>query len=87
MLNEEIVEVVEAGKYTVNLYLDAGYELLTVQGASRPILQNRSQPDGQIILQRHVAYVMARKAGTPHFDPPARAERMKKAQADEGAAS
>lgn len=76
MDNAAIAEIVEASKYTVNLYLEAGYELLQVTAVQVPIPQNRAKPDAGVALQRRVAYVMARSAAVAHFDPPTRAERM-----------
>lgn len=77
MAYDHIAEVVECrGRTQANLYLAAGYELLSVATVHynhynrRPVPGEPPPEDGPVGLRRGVSYVLGRPLGTDHYDPP-----------------
>ena len=65
-LYEGVVEVAETGRRKCNLFLEAGYRLLTVSVVTRM----EKGVEGNRYVRRDFGYVLGRDAQTPHFDPP-----------------
>lgn len=63
----DIVEVVEAGLFRANLYLGAGYRLLSANVTTQP----RKMPDGKLFVRRGFTYLLGRTADVERFEPPA----------------
>ena len=84
---EEAAEVAEAGFHTVNMYLDAGYELLSIQPKHKVVAQHKQEGEKRPnpMVLRSICYVVARRADVPHYDPPSRAERIAAEQTQEQA--
>jgi len=62
------VELVQTGVQLSNLYLSAGYHLLSVSSTTRP----GTLPDGRPYVHRRMTYVLGRTADVAHFDLPPR---------------
>jgi hypothetical protein len=68
---EDIVELAEAHIRKANLYLEHGYQLISVQGISyeKP-RREPSEVAGGSYIQRRIRYVLGRPQGVDHYEPP-----------------
>ena len=64
------VELVQSGVHVANLFLAAGYHLVSVNTTTKP----DRMADGGFYVHRRFTYVLGRTADVAHFDLPPRSE-------------